>query len=78
MHGNASRFFKPIKEAFDPMDRINAGKMHEIRTRFGFPGLRRVPLSMVALPLRALGGLKRLSPFRDSFAKKYEARGGRR
>jgi len=78
MHGNAHRYFRPIKEAFDPEGRINAGKMHEIRTRFGFPGLRRIPLSMAALPLRALGGLKRLSPFRDSFAKKYEARGGRR
>ncbi|HKZ64250.1 MAG TPA: FAD-binding oxidoreductase [Thermoplasmata archaeon] len=78
MHGNASRFFKPIKEAFDPMDRINAGKMHEIRTRFGFPGLRRVPLAVAALPFKVLGALKSITPINDRFVRKYEARGGKR
>src|SRR2546422_3198182 len=57
MHGNAYRFFRPIKEAIDPENRINASKMLEIRTRFGFPGLRRIPLSLAALPFRILGGL---------------------
>jgi len=75
MHGNASRFFRPIKEALDPENRINVGKMHEIRTRFTVPGLRRIPLTVAALPLRVLGGVKRIT--RDKFVRRYEA-GGRR
>ena len=78
MHGNAHRYFRPIKEALDPEGRINAGKMHEIRTRFNFPGLRRIPLTVAALPLKALGTLKAITPIRDRFTRKYEARGGRR
>jgi FAD/FMN-containing dehydrogenase len=77
IHGNAYRFFRPIKEALDPQGRFNAGKMHEIRTKFNFPGLRRVPLSLAALPIRALGALKRLGP-RDSHARKYAGPGGKR
>ena len=77
IHGNAYRFFRPIKEAIDPQGRFNAGKMHEIRTKYNFPGLRRVPLSLAALPIRALGALKRLGP-RDSHARKYAGPGGKR
>lgn len=78
MHGNAHRYFRPIKEAFDPSGRINSGKMHEIRTKFSFPGLRRIPLAVAALPLRLLGFLKRITPKRDRFVRKYEARRGAR
>ncbi len=78
MHGNAYRYFRNIKEAMDPAGRINAGKMHEIRTKFGFPGLRRIPLALAALPIKALGYLKVLTPKRDRFTRKYEARRGSR
>jgi FAD/FMN-containing dehydrogenase len=80
MHGNAHRYFRPIKEALDPHGRFNPGKMLEIRTRFPFPGLRRVPLILAPIPLKVLGGLKRIAPWplhRDRFRRKYEARGGR-
>jgi len=78
MHGNAHRFFRPIKEAMDPGGRINYGKMHEIRTRFSFPGLRRIPLTIARLPLRLLGRLKAITPKRDRFVRKYTEQGGRR
>lgn len=81
MHGNAYRYFRPIKEALDPNDRLNPGKMHEIRTRYRFPGIRRVPLMIAALPLQVLGILKsavRALGVRDRFMRKYEARGGSR
>lgn len=78
MHGNAHRYFRNIKEAMDPAGRINAGKMHEIRTKFDFPGLRRIPLALAALPIKALGYLKVLTPKRDRFTRKYEARRGSR
>ncbi len=75
MHGNAHRFFPAIKEALDPEDRINVGKMHQIRTRFNFPGLRRIPLTIAALPLRVLGALKSFKA--DHYVRKYEAGRGR-
>jgi glycolate oxidase len=82
MHGNAHRYFRPIKEALDPKERFNPGKMHEIRTRFKFPGLRRVPLVIAPIPLRLLGGLKAITPGplggQDKFRRKYESRGGKR
>ena len=81
MHGNAYRYFRPIKEALDPNERLNPGKMHEIRTRFRFPGLRRVPLMIAPIPLRALGGAKRIASsirVRDKFQRKYASRGGKR
>ncbi|HYS70970.1 MAG TPA: FAD-binding oxidoreductase, partial [Thermoplasmata archaeon] len=58
MHGNAYRYFRPIKDALDPTGRMNFGKMLEIRTRFSFPGLRRIPLIVAALPFKVLGRLK--------------------
>lgn len=82
MHGNAYRYFRPIKEALDPNDRMNPGKMHEIRTRIPFPGLRRVPLLLAPIPLRVLGGIKSVVPgflgSRDKFRRKYESHGGKR
>lgn len=78
MHGNAYRYFRPLKEALDPNGRFNPGKMYEMRTRFSFPGLRRIPLVVAALPFKILGGLKAITPIRDRFVRKYEAKGGRR
>lgn len=82
MHGNAHRYFRPIKEALDPNERLNPGKMHEIRTRFRFPGLRRMPLVIAPIPLRILGGLKSIIPGalggQDRFRRKYQSRGGKR
>jgi len=77
IHGNAHRFFRPIKETLDPQGRFNAGKMHEIRTKYDFPGLRRVPLSLAAFPIRVLGALKRIGP-RDNLARRYTQHGGAR
>ena len=78
MHGNAYRYFRPVKEALDPGERMNSGKVTEIRTRFSFPGLRRIPFTAAGLGLRALARLKMITPTRDKFVRRYTEHGGRR